>query len=159
MAIIPNVPVNFGRYGNTGTIDTTKYSRTGSPYTNPDTFALMLAQNLTNNIDILFGDETTSNNSVFGSTTNFGSTASNSFSSAFGTDFSGLPTSGTTGVSPAVEMIARSNLIGKTVEAVDPSTGKQFSGKVESVSVQGGILLINVGGVSVPPENLITVTQ
>jgi len=159
MAIIPNVPVNFGRYGNTGTIDTTKYSRTGSPYTNPDTFALMLAQNLTNNIDILFGDETTSNNSIFGSSTNFGSGSSNAFSSAFGTDFSGLPTSGITGVSPAMEMITRSNLIGKTVEAINPSTGQKFSGKVESVSVEGGILLINVGGTPVPPENLIKVTE
>jgi hypothetical protein len=158
MTIIPTVPVNFGQYGNTGTIDISKFTRTGSPYTNPDNFALLLAQNMSA-FDILFGDENTSNNSIFGESSNFGSTSSIYQSSAFGNAFSGAANMDITGVSPALEMIARSNLIGKTVEAVNPTTGKQFSGKVESVSVEGGILLINVGGTPVPPENLIKVTE
>ncbi len=158
MAIVPTVPVNFGPYGNTGTLDISKFTRTGSPYTNPNNFALLLAQNMSA-FDILFGDETTSNNSIFGEGTNFGSTSSIYGSSAFGSEFSGAANLDITGVSPALEMIARSNLIGKTVEAVNPTTGKQFSGKVESVSVEGGILLINVGGIPVPPENLIKVTE
>ena len=158
MAISPSIPVNFGPYGNTGTIDITKFTRTGSAYTDPNSFALMLAQNMSAT-DILFGDENTSNNSIFGETTNFGSTSSIYASSAFGDVFSGAASSAITGVSPAVEMIARSNLIGKTVEAIDPSTRQQFSGKVNSVSIEGGILLINVGGIAVPPENLIQVKE
>ncbi|MFA4966693.1 MAG: hypothetical protein WC624_00515 [Candidatus Margulisiibacteriota bacterium] len=163
MAINPSIPVNFGKYGNTGTIDITKFSRTGSATTNTDNFALMLAQNM-NAFDILYGDDQSRDDSIFGSSV-FG-TAPSSTSSIFGnvtgvnfpSDIGGVST-GYTGVSPAVEMIARSNLIGKTVDAIDPSTRQQFSGKVESVSVQGGILLINVGGISVPPENLLTVSE
>ena len=164
MAINPSIPVNFGKYGNTGTIDISKFSRTGSPYTNSDSFALMLAQNLNSNFDILFGDEESKNSSIFGNTTAFGASSTNtsSYLGDFGinntSDLGGL-TSSTTGVSPALEMIARSNLIGKTVEAVNPATGKQFSGKVESVGLDGGVLLINVGGITVPPENLIQVTE
>lgn len=56
-------------------------------------------------------------------------------------------------------MITRSNLIGKTVEALLPGTKQTFTGKVESVNVNGGTLLINVGGTNVPPENLIKVTE
>ena len=122
MIAIPNVPVNFGRYGNTGTIDISKYTRTGSPYTNPNNFSLLLAQNMSE-FDILFGDETSSNNSIFGESTNFGSTSSIYNSSAFGNAFSGAAGTDITGVSPALEMIARSNLIGKNVDAIYPATG------------------------------------
>ncbi|KAF0133323.1 MAG: hypothetical protein FD145_1341 [Candidatus Saganbacteria bacterium] len=164
MAIIPNPAVNFGSYGNTGTIDVSKFSRTGSPYTDPNSFALMLAQNM-NDFDILFGDEEKKDSSTFGSSSLFSSSPS-SVSPYFGgltgvdipSDIGGQNTF-FTGVSPAYEMIARSNLIGKTVEAVNPSTGQKFSGKVESVSVDGGILLINVGGTLLPPENLVSVTS
>ena len=164
MAIIPTVPVNFGPYGNTGSIDTSKFSRTGSPYSNPDSFALMLAQNLNSSFDVLFGDEESKNSAVFGDTNIFGASSSNasSYLGDFGVNYMsdlGGQTSGITGVSPALEMIARSNLIGKNVEAVNPATGKQFSGKVESVDVEGGVLLINVGGTSVPPENLVKVAE
>jgi hypothetical protein len=164
MAINPSIPINFGQYGNTGTIDISKFSRTGSPYTNSDSFALMLAQNLNSNFDILFGNEESKNSSVFGNTNAFGASSANtsSYLGDFGINYLsdiGGQTSTTTGLSPALEMIARSNLIGKTVEAINPTTRKHFDGKVESVSVQGGILLINVDGIAVPPENLVQVKE
>jgi hypothetical protein len=166
MAIIPSPAVNFGPYGNTGTIDPTKYSRTGAANTDPGLFQLMLAQSMNNNaFNILFGnDEDSNNTSIFGSN----NTAFGSSSSVFGEDILGNSSASLSsnisnnlsgGTSPALEMIARSGLIGKTVEAVRPGSKETFKGKVESVSVASGILLINVGGVNVPAENLIKVEE
>ncbi len=165
MAIIPSPTVNFGPYGNTGTLDISKFSRTGSAYTNTDTFQVFLQQNMQNDFDILFGDEQTNanasvlgENSIFNSSPNSNSPfyGGNISNSSYPSDLAGLTNS--SGVSPALEMIARANLIGKNVDAIDPTTRKTFSGKVQSVSVEGGIILINVDGVSVPPENLLKVT-
>jgi hypothetical protein len=164
MTSIPSPVVNFGQYGNTGTIDISKFTRTGSANTDPNSFALMLAQNM-NPFDILFGDENSSNSSSILGQQSFFNTFPNTSSSLTGGNSSGINfpsdlggvATGFNGVSAQYEMIARSNLIGKTVEAVEPGTHKTFTGKVEGVSVAGGILLINVGGTDVPPENLINV--
>jgi len=58
-----------------------------------------------------------------------------------------------------MELIARSNLIGKTVEAINPLTREKFTGKVDAVLVENGILLIDIGGTKVTPEYLIKVTE
>lgn len=161
-------PVNFGSRGNIGTIDVSKFSRSGSPYTNPDLFKLMLAQMIggsASDFDTLFGDNEASDTSLFGGTSFFGQTPSSTsplFNGINGVSFPsdiGGQNIFNSGVSPAIELIARSNLIGKTVSAVDPATQQTISGKVSGVSVEGGIVLINVGGTKVPPENLVSVVE
>ncbi|OGC08025.1 hypothetical protein A2526_02145 [candidate division WOR-1 bacterium RIFOXYD2_FULL_36_8] len=62
---------------------------------------------------------------------------------------------GTSGVFD--QMVAKANLIGKIVEAVDPKTGEKVSGTVKGVSVQGGSLSIEIGDKIVPPENLLSI--
>jgi len=167
MAIIPSPAVNFGKYGDTGTLDITKFSRTGSAYTNPDTFQVMLQQNMQSDFDILFGNDDENNNaSVLGENNIFSSTPSSNSPYFGGTgsgstlpsDLAGL-SNYSSGTSTAVEMLARANLIGKTVEAVDPSTKQTITGKVMSISAKNGQILIDVAGHDIPPENLLKVTQ
>ncbi len=152
---------------NRGTINPTQYGRTGTAYTDPNTFKLYMAQQNQNNVNILFGDEEQFNNSIFGDTSVFGATPS-STSTLFGgvgsatlpSDLAGLSsTGGIASGSQYFELIAKSYLIGKTVEAVDPNTHKTFTGKVISVHKENEILKINVGGVDVLPENIIKVSQ
>ncbi len=54
------------------------------------------------------------------------------------------------------DLIARSGLIGKTVEAVDPSDGSLFSGVVSGVSIdsKSNEILIRVGDKDVLPQYL-----
>jgi hypothetical protein len=146
----------------TGTIDPSQFTRTGSPYTNPEFLQLYLAQLEQQSFDILF-DEEGVNNSVFGSSSVFGASPS-SISPAFGgmgeatlpSDIAGLGTSA--GATPQYfELIARSALIGKMVDAIDPDTGKQFSGEVKSVSIENGQLIIDVSGTKIAPESLVKV--
>jgi len=160
--------VNYGRVppiygGNTGTVDVSQYGRTGSATTNPDFFRLYTEQLFTQNFDVLFGDEGV-NNSVFGDTGIFGTMPSDT-SSLFGgadqttlpSDVSGLSTQ--TGGNQYLELIARSNLVGKKVEAINPLTKQKFTGTVKDISLERGILLINIDGIQVPPENLLKVTS
>ncbi len=151
---------------NYGTIDPSQFSRTGSAYSNPDFLKLYLAQLDQQTFSTLF-DENGAENSIFGDSSNiFGSTPS-STSSIFGgtgntalpTDLGGALSATDTGNSQYLELIARSNLIGKTVQALNPSTKQVFTGKVTSVSVDNGILLIEVNGIKVPPENLLKVME
>jgi len=171
MAIKPVPPLTLGQYGNTGIIDTSQFSRTGSPYTDPDLFSIVMQQALnTSSFDILFGDnDDSSSSSAFGGSGVLESIPSNTdplFGGLSGvnmpSDIAGQSTF-YTGVSPQIEMIARSNLIGKTVTAVHPTTKENISGEVVKVSVSNGILLttLNVSGteVAVPPENLVSVSD
>lgn len=149
---------------NRGTIDPSQYGRTGSPYTNPDFLRLYLAQLDQQAYTTLFGDEDQLNNQIFGDSSVFG-TAPSSTSNLFGGMGSAtLPSDissglSNTGGSQYLELIARSNLVGKTVQAVNPATKQMFTGKVDSVSVANGILLLSIGGINVPPENLIKVME
>lgn len=166
MAIVPKPLIDFGAYGNIGSINPTQFSQTGSPFTDPNLFKLYLAQALdTNAFDILFGDEERRDSTIMGGQSIFGSSPTN-VSPLFGgistidlpSDIGGQNTFFPT-VNPSELLIARSNLIGKTVEAVNPSTKQTFSGTVNSVGLENGILLIEVGSTKVPPENLIKVTS
>lgn len=153
------------RGGNTGTIDTSQFGRTGSPYTNPDFLKLLNEQMFVQNFDILFGDEEQRDSSIFGGG-NVSNLAPSSSSPMFGgltgaqmpSDLGGQTTF-FNGVSPQFELIARANLIGKTVEAINPVTKQKFSGEVKSVILDGGILLIDIDGIKVPAENLLKVTN
>lgn len=150
---------------NRGTLNPNQFTRTGSPYTNPDFLKLYIAQLDNQAYNTLFGDEDQLNNAIFGEGSVFGTTPA-STSDLFGglgsattnpTDISGALTS--TGGSQYLQMIAQSNLIGKTVQALDPTTRQPFTGRVNSVSVENGILLLDVGGKKIPPENLIKITE
>jgi hypothetical protein len=118
-------------------------------------FATMLINQMTtNNVNsILFGNETnneTSNNGIdFGVST---STPSNIPGTTNINDMFGA--SAFSNVSPQFELSVYSSLIGKTVTATDPSTGKQVTDKVKSVVLQNGKVMLDVNGVIVPPENL-----
>jgi len=137
------------------------YSRAQSPagkaaYSDAELFQVMLQQSVNNMISgassLMGSDDSGNESSLFGSSGDFVSNYSGSSQiSSYGS--SGLYGSGQN-TSPILEMIARSNLIGKTVEATDPSTGQTVTGKVNSVFYEGGLLLFDVGGVKIPPENL-----
>jgi len=150
---------------NRGTIDPTQFGRTGSAYTNPDFLKLYMAQLDKQAFDTLYGDEGL-NNSIFGDTNSVFNTVPSSTDPLFGgsggsaslpSDIGGATTSSSG--SQYLELIARSNLVGKMAEAINPSTNKTFSGKINSVSVENGILLIDVGGVKITPEYLVKITQ
>jgi len=159
----------FGQYGNSGTVDVSQFSRTGTATTNPDLFAVILAQSQNTSFsNILFGDSEDAYNSIFGSNSS-SSGFDTSDTSLFGGVGSNLPAelSGVGGANTAynnnpayIELIARSNLVGKTVTYYDPSNTKDTkSGTVNSVSVDNGILQINVSGTAITPEYLKSVTE
>jgi len=163
MAYGQRVPPIYG--GDTGTIDISQFERTGSPYTNPDFLRLLNEQMFIQNFDILFGDEERRDSTIFG-----GASVMNMVPSSASPMFGGLTgvqmpsdiagqTTFFSGISPQLELIARSNLIGKTVEAIDPITKQRFTGEVKSIILERGILLIDIDGVKVPPENLLKVTM
>jgi len=119
---------------------------------NPKFALALLNQMTTNNVDsILFGNDTTSSSSnidfgisgVTGTTTNVNDTygAASAFSN----------------VSPQFELSVYSSLIGKTVTAIDPSSGKEITDQVKSVLLQNGKAMLDVNGVVVPPENILKI--
>ena len=157
----PPVSAILGQYGNSGTIDVSQFDRTGSAYTNtdPNAFALMLEQAkstiITNN---LFGDEDDAQEAIFGTSSFYPSSQS---SGLFGNQ-SYLPAelvgaaggSSVNATSPQyVALIARSNLLGKSVTAYD-SSNNLIEGTVNRVTVDNGNVLIQVGDTYVPAENL-----
>lgn len=151
---------------NHGTLDPSLFTRTGSAYTDPSFLKLYMAQLDQQSFDTLFGDEGL-NNSIFGSdSSNVFATSPSSTSDLFGgTGSANLPSDiaggnlSQIGGSQYLEMVAKSNLIGKTVSAVDPATKQQFTGKVESVSLDNGVLLLTVGGKKVPIESILSISQ
>jgi hypothetical protein len=159
--MIPSPQVNFSPSGNTGQINS------GNAYSeNPDLFQVLLQQNMNNAFDILFDtkDDESSSGSIFPSMYSdqtaqsqlFGSTAD---MTSLLSNVGGGQSTYFSGTNPAAEMIAKANLIGKTVDAVDPTTNQTFTGQVKSVQVEGGVLLIEVGDKKVPPENLIKISE
>jgi len=115
---------------------------------------MLIAQMTANNVNnILFGSEDTNGTAGSGDLDVFGTQATGSQNNfdAFGVS------NGYTGVSSQFEMSVYSSLIGKTVTATDPSSGKQVTGKVTSVQTQNGNVAINVGGTIVTPENLLKI--
>jgi hypothetical protein len=117
-------------------------------------FATMLLNQMTsNNVNsILFGSE--SNNET--SSTAFmdfglqGVSSSNTATNV--NDILGV--SSNNYVTPQFEMSVYSSLIGKTVTAINPSTGKEITDKVSSVQLQNGSVMLNINGVMVPPQNI-----
>lgn len=152
MGVAPVIPLNYSQtHGSAGS----------TSLSDAQTFQLMLQQNMNKMIsgmDSLFesnsDNNSSSSDSFFGSSGDFLSSVTGSTQ----TSDSGIYGSGAN-TSPILEMIARSNLIGKTVEATDPSTGQTISGKVNSVFYENNILLFDVGGKKIPPENLLKVTS
>jgi len=150
MSVTPVIPLNYSK--TQGTTGSTSLS-------DAQTFQLMLQQNMNKMIsgmDSIFSsgsDNDNSSDSIFGSSDDYLSSITGSTQ----TSGSGIYGSGVNS-SPILEMISRSNLVGKTVEATDPNTGQVISGKVNSVFYENNILLFDVGGKKIPPENLLKVT-
>ena len=123
-------------------------------------FATMLINQMTtNNVDsILFGDQTnngTSSNGIdFGIST---STPNNIPGTTNINDMFGA--SAFSNVTPQFELSVYSSLIGKTVTAINPSTGKEITDKVKSVVLQNGQVMMDINGVTVPPANIVKITK
>lgn len=115
-------------------------------------FAVMLLNQMsTNNVNsILFGNETETSGIDFGveSLTPSNIPGATNINNTFGA-------SAFSNVTPQFELSVYSSLIGKTVTAVEPSSGKRVTDKVTSVLLQNGKVMLNVNGVIVPPENLL----
>jgi len=47
-----------------------------------------------------------------------------------------------------------STLIGQTVNYIDPTTGEESTGSVDSVKIQDGLAVLNIGGLDVPLLNV-----
>ncbi len=56
------------------------------------------------------------------------------------------------------QLVSGSALIGKSVEYIDPETGEPSSGEVNSVKVEDGLAVLNIGGQDVPLANVTEVT-
>ncbi len=164
MANPTTFPINWGQYGNTGTIDTSSFSRTGSAFTDPQLFELTLQQMINKSAQTLLSpSDETAEDDPFSAFSFSNSSSSSLFTGIGGVNMPSDLTGGnilSTSQSLTMQMIARSGLIGKTVTATDPeNTSQTISGKVEGVSVDKGILLVNVGGIEVPPEYLLSVAE
>jgi hypothetical protein len=120
-------------------------------------FAVMLMNQMsTNNVDsILFGNATGNDQS---SNIDFGVsnlTPSNIPGTTNVNDTFGA--SAFSNVTPQFQLSVYSSLIGKTVTAVDPLSGKQISGKVSGVQLQNGQVILNVSGTLVPTGNIVKI--
>ncbi len=150
--------------GRTGTLDTSQFTRTGSPYTNPDFLKMYMAQIESQSFNTLFGEEGL-NDSIFGSSGTFGGSPSN-IDQMFGgmsqatmpSDLSGLSQAGGANTQ-YIELVMKSYLVGKIVEIRDPQTGSIISGKVGGVMLENGALLLDVDGKKIPPEYLIKISS
>lgn len=56
------------------------------------------------------------------------------------------------------QLTSSSALIGKTVEYVDPETGEEAAGEVDSVKLMEGIAVLNIDGQDIPLVNVTGVT-
>lgn len=63
-----------------------------------------------------------------------------------------------TGLLPSMGLSVWSNLIGKTVEAVDKTTGQPVSGKVASVVMQNGTAMLDTGSTLIDPATVTKVS-
>ena len=116
---------------------------------------MLLSQMYNNNVNtILFGNEDTTGSSSTGNIDIFSSQTSASSS-----NFNALgQTANNTGISPQYEMSVYSSLIGKTITATKPlSNGQQITGKVSSVQLQNGQVVLNVEGTLVPTANILKI--
>jgi hypothetical protein len=114
--------------------------------------------------NILFGESDTAFNSVFGSDTTSNGVASGNSSlfggsstSSFPSDLSGIAGQMTaySGTPKYLELIARSNLVGKTITYYNPTNTKEtLEGVVQSVAIDNGILQISLGTTTITPEYL-----
>jgi len=157
MIAVPTIPLNYSNSKSSA------YGASSSSLSDADTFRLLMQQNLNNMISSfnpLFSseeEEENSSSSFFGSAGNFlPSSDLNTGTNPYG-QFTNQAS--TTNNPIILEMISRSNLIGKTVEAIDPQTGQTITGKVQSVTYEGSLLLFDVGGKLIPPENLRRVSE
>ncbi len=123
----------------------------GEQYVDPELFKLYLTTSMTNMDRILTQDnsDTSTDNSTDFPITDF--------------TYNSMQQNSPSSVSPSYsiyeQMIAKSNLIGKSVEAKDPETGSILTGKVSGITVESGKLEVLVNGKKIPPENLISVKE
>ena len=62
-------------------------------------------------------------------------------------------------ISPQFEMSVYSTLIGKTVSATDPLNGQRLEGKVTSVQLQNGQIMVEINDRFIPTNNLTGIEQ
>jgi len=126
----------------------------------PKFATMLISQMTTNNVNsILFGNETNNQDSTnagidFGVS---GLTPTNVPGTTNINDVFGA--SAFSNVSPQFELSVYSSLIGKTVTAIDPSTGKQITDKVKSVLIENSQVMLDLNGITVPPANLVRITK
>ena len=124
------------------------YSSQSSPAISPDFARLLMAQMSMPDLSSLFSTSGEEKTSPFGTTSDIFSTLGGSTSALTGASnlWSGL--------SPQMELSIWSNLIGKTIEALEVRTGEKIEGKVKSVLLQNGVVYLDVDGTLIPPQNL-----
>ncbi len=119
----------------------------------PKFASMLLSQMYNNNVNsILFGSEDTTGSSSTGNIDIFNATSSPS------SNFNVLgQTADYSGISPQYQMSVYSSLIGKTITATQPTTNKQITGKVTSVQLQNGQVVLNIGGAMIPTANILKI--
>jgi len=162
MVVNPVFPVSSGK------------SRTNSIPTLPSDFsnnnqlyALLASGNVDPKFAVMLINQITDNNvnSIM-----FGSDQEQANANVLGNDLFGAGTDGdlssTLGISNPIssqpsqfELSVYSTLIGKTVTALNPQTNVELSGKVSSVQLQNGNVMLDVDGTLVPSQNLKKIKQ
>lgn len=127
----------------------------------PKFATLLINQMTSNNVNsILFGDNTNDGSSGSDSTDIFGMQGmvpSNLQAAGASINNDAFGASAFGGVTPQFELSVYSTLIGKTVSATDPLGGQQIEGKVSSVTLQNGNVVLDINGRSVPTNNIIRI--
>ncbi len=130
-------------------IDPYKIAR-GEQQVDPKLFQAYLRASVAN-VDALFGDDKqTDDADVFGTAQDAPSQYSNIPQAA-----NVFPDSSQV----YEQMINKSGLIGKTVDATDPETKQIITGKIAGVTVESGKLQILINGKAIPPENLLSIKE
>ncbi|MCX5749096.1 MAG: hypothetical protein NTZ10_02460 [Candidatus Saganbacteria bacterium] len=116
-----------------------------------DFMKILIAQMSSPDLSSLFGSNSNDqSSSIFGSSTNslFGSDTSLLTQALGGQSTSGigLPTI------PQMELTVWSNLIGKTVDYLDPATGAAASGAVKSVVLENDATMLDLGDRTIKPS-------
>ena len=129
----------------------------------PQFVTLLMNQMADNNLNsILFGSQDTSGSGAgFDELGASGLVPSNvpTSSSMNGSDVFAASSTGLTGITPQMELSVYSQLIGKTVTAVNPLDQKKITDKVTSVQMQNGQVVLNLNGVLVATANVVSIQK
>lgn len=132
-------------------------SDTRTSVTSTDFMKILLAQMSSPDLSSLFGGNNNENSSsVFGTSMDslFGSNTSLLTQALSGQGSSALGPFTT----PQMELSVWSNLIGKTVDSIDPVTGAKVSGTVQSVLLDNNSTVLDIGSTTIKPSTITKVS-